>query len=183
MARLAFTTIGVLYELRSHPRSKGFADRSPHIMKLAEACEGFIARSVLDYETERNSWGEVMRPSFVPPEREANIAQTLSLWEDLESVYAFAYHAGRHAEALRMRAEWFHAPDHPNYAAWWVADEHRPDFAEGARALEALHANGPTPAAFNFKQPFDAEGRGARLDPALVKAKAARNASTATGQA
>jgi hypothetical protein len=180
MARLAFTTIGVLYELRTDPRSKGFADRSPHVMKLAEACDGFITRNMLNYENQANSWGEVVRPSFVPPEREANIAQTLSLWRDLESVYAFTYHGERHVEALRRRGEWFHAPDHPNYAAWWVADDHQPDFVEGTSRLEALHANGPTPEAFNFKQPFDAHGRPAKLDPAIVKAKAALNAAGQT---
>jgi hypothetical protein len=177
MARLAFTTIGVLYELRSHTRSKGFADRSPQVMKLAEACDGFIARNVLSPETGRNSWGGVVRPSFVPPDREANIAQTLSLWEDLESVYAFSYRPSLHTEAMRLRAEWFHAPDHPNYAAWWVADGHQPDFVEGTARLEALHANGPTPEAFNFQQPFDATGQQTRLDRALVKAKTARNAA------
>ena len=177
MARLAFTTFGVLYEPRSHPRSKGFAERSPSVNKLAEACDGFIARNVLDYKTLRNSWGEPVRPSFVPPGREENIAQTISLWVDLESVYAFSYSAPLHSEAMRMRSDWFHTPDHPTYAAWWVADDHQPGFLEAAKALETLHANGPTSEVFNFKQPFDADGRSARLDPALVKAKAALNAS------
>jgi hypothetical protein len=177
MARLAFTTIGVLYELRTDPRSKGFADRSPLVMQAVERCEGFIERNVMDYRTQVNSWGDPVRPSFVPPEREANIAQTVSLWADLESVYAFAYSTPIHTEALRMREDWFHAPDHPNYAAWWVADDHRPSFLEATRKLEALHEQGPTAEAFNFKQPFDAEGRPARLDPAVVKAKAARNAA------
>jgi hypothetical protein len=177
MTRLAFTTIGVLYEPRKHPRSEGFTRRSPLVNKLAEASDGFIARNVLNYETEVSSWGVIVLPSFVPADRLANVAQTLSLWEDMESVYAFAYHGGLHTEAMRRRAEWFHAPDHPNYAAWWVADDHQPDFVEATRALEALHVNGPSPEAFNFQQPFDAEGRPSKLDPALVKAKAGRNAT------
>jgi hypothetical protein len=146
-------------------------------MRLAEASDGFVARSILGYETMHQSWGEVVRASFVPPEREANIAQSLSLWEDLESVYAFTYSAPIHTEALRMREDWFHAPDHPNYAAWWVADDHQPDFVEATTVLETLHLNGPTPDAFNFKQPFDADGRPTRLDPTLVRAKAALNAA------
>jgi hypothetical protein len=146
-------------------------------MKEADAAEGFIARSVLNLETLRQSWGDPVRPSFVPPEREAMIQQTLSIWADLESVYAFAYSTPIHSEALRMREDWFHAPDHPNYAAWWVADDHRISFQEGTDRLEALHARGPTPEAFNFKQPFDALGQPVRLDPAIVKAKAARNAA------
>ena len=177
MARLAFTTIGVLYEAPNHPRSRGFVERSPLVMKVAEASEGFIARSVRDVTTGLQSWGDIVRPGFVPPEREPNIAQTLSLWEDLESVYAFTYSAGLHTEALRLRHEWAHTPNHPNYAAWWVSDDHQPDFGEATRKLEALHASGSSPDAFNFKQPFDAQGRPARLDPAVVKAKAARNAA------
>jgi hypothetical protein len=177
MPRIAFTTIGVLHEHRTHPKSEGFATRSPLVMQLAEASDGFMARSVLNYETLEQSWGQIVLPSFVPPEREANVAQTLSLWEDLESVYAFTYSAGVHSEALRLREEWFRPPDHPNYAAWWVGDNHQPDFIEATRALETLHANGPSPAAFNFKQPFDAEGRPSRLEAALAKAKAARNAA------
>ena len=177
MTRLAFTTIGVLYEPRKHPRSEGFSKRSPLVNKLAEASDGFIARSVFNYETEVSSWGDAVLPSFVPADRLANVAQTLSLWKDMESAYAFAYHGALHTEAMRRRTEWFHAPDHPNYAAWWVADDHQPDFVEAAQALETLHLNGSSPAGFNFTQPFDAQGRPSRLDPALVKAKARRNAT------
>lgn len=43
--------------------------------------------------------------------------------------------------------------------------------------LEVLHANGATAEAFNFKQPFDTQGRPTRLDAAMVKAKSARNAA------
>jgi hypothetical protein len=177
MARLAFTTIGVLYETRSHTRSRGFAERSPLVMKAVEASEGFIARSMLDVTTGYQSWGDMVRPGFVPPERVSNIAQTLSLWEDLESVYAFTYSAGIHTESLRLRHDWFHTPNHPNYAAWWVSDDHQPDLGEATRKLEALDANGSSPEAFNFQQPFDAQRRPARLDPAVVKAKASRNAA------
>jgi hypothetical protein len=103
------------------------------------------------------------------------IQQTLSIWQDLESVYAFAYSTPIHSEGMRMREEWFHTPDHPIYAAWWVADDHRITLQEGAARLEVLHTNGPTVEAFNFKHAFDAQGRPTRLDVAMVKAKSARN--------
>jgi hypothetical protein len=46
---------------------------------------------------------------------------------------------------------------------------------EATDRLEQLHADGPTPAAFDFKVSFDAHGRPARLDRDLVKAKIERN--------
>lgn len=59
MARLAFITIGILYELTTHPRSRGFHERSPLVMKDADAADGFIRRSVLDPQTLKQSWGDL----------------------------------------------------------------------------------------------------------------------------
>ena len=57
---------------------------------------------------------------------------TLSLWQDLESVAAFAYH-GPHGEALAKRREWFEKYNLPVYVAWWVRADHRIDWKEGKR--------------------------------------------------
>ena len=75
----------------------------------------------------------------------------------MDSVFAFAYR-GVHAEALRRRKEWFHKPQRPTYAAWWTPDEHLPTWAEAVERQERLHAQGPTPFAFDFRNPFDPEG-------------------------
>ena len=83
---------------------------------------------------------------------------TLSLWNNLDPVYSFAYR-GIHLEALQKRKEWFQTPEWPTYVAWWVGDDERPTLEEAARRLEHLHDNGPTPEAFTFKQPFDSEGK------------------------
>jgi hypothetical protein len=177
MARLAFMTFGVLHEPRGHPGSKGFIDRIPATYAVAERCEGFLERSYLDPETGRHGWGDEVCPSFVSQDLQSHLAHTFSLWRDLESVYAFAY-ADRHAEALRLRREWFRDPAYPGYVAWWVAEDHTPSVAEATDRLELLHAGGPTPAAFNFKIPFDARGQPAPLDRDLVKAKIERNSLT-----
>ncbi|HKG24044.1 MAG TPA: DUF3291 domain-containing protein, partial [Thermomicrobiales bacterium] len=106
-------------------------------------------------------------PHFVTPELAGREAQTLSLWRDLESAVAFAY-SGLHAEALRRRRGWFPAPAWPSYAAWWVADDNRPDWREAMRRLEHLHDRGPSTIAFDFRSPFDATGNRtgfARLGP------------------
>lgn len=175
MARLAFMTFGVLYEPRTHERSKGFIDRVPANYASAESSEGFIDHSQLDPDTGRHSWGDSICPAFVSQDLHPNVAHTFSLWDDLESVYAFAY-ADVHAEALRRRREWFSAPAYPSYVAWWVADDHTPSVREATDRLEQLHAEGPGPQAFDFKRPFDPAGQPTALDRDLIKAKIERNA-------
>lgn len=90
-------------------------------------------------------------------------AATVSLWDDLESVYVFAYY-GRHAEALKKRQDWFTKPEWPTYVAWWVGDDQTPTREDAANRLEHLHDQGSTPYAFDFKTPFNADGEPAILD-------------------
>ena len=177
MARLAFMTFGVLYEPRTHPRSKGFIDRVPSVYATVEQSDGFIDRSYLDPETGQHSWGTSICPTFVSQDLYTHLAHTFSLWSDLESVYAFSY-ANEHAEALRFRHDWFSDPKFPNYVAWWVADDHIPSVREATDRLEQLHKEGPTPDAFTFKVPFGAHGAPTPLDRTLIKAKIERNASS-----
>ena len=39
-----------------------------------------------------------------------------------------------------------------SYQLWWVPAGHRPPVAEAVARLETLRANGPTPAAFTFRE-------------------------------
>ena len=160
MPRIAFYTFGILHETSGHPRVQEFVDRIPSTFSGAEATKGFIARSHgFDPELTWGDKNDVPRfydSSKHPPE--PSTPKTISLWEDLESVFSFAYQ-GLHLEALQKRKEWFQTPEWPTYVAWWVGDDERPTYADGARRLEHLHDNGPTPEAFTFKQPFDSEGK------------------------
>ena len=113
-----------------------------------------------------------------PPENSLRVVHsrtgapaTMSLWDDLESVYAFAYN-GRHAEALGKREEWFRKPEWPTYVAWWVEDDHIPTREEGATHLEHLHDHGSTYYAFDFKTPFSADGQPCRMDRDRVRDRA-----------
>ncbi|MFZ1992353.1 MAG: DUF3291 domain-containing protein [Alphaproteobacteria bacterium] len=178
MARLALTTIGVLHERPDHARIKGFVDRVPDVFAAAEGSEGFIGRSVMDPETGEHDWGGYVCPSFLSAEPRDQIAQTLSLWRDMESVMAFVYTA-RHGEALRRRRDWFREGDYPVLAAWWVADDHEPTWAEAGERLEKLHTGGPSAEAFTFKSAFDADGNPCRADQSRVQEKMARNAAKA----
>ena len=174
MARIAFTTFGVLHELPAHPRSKGFMDRIAETYAAAERSEGFIERSIRDANNWTHSWGEQVCPNFLAPELLPHVAQTLSIWQDTESVFAFSY-ADFHAEGMKDRKDWFRNPDYPNYVAWWIADDYKPTFAEATKRLEILQESGSNPDAFSFKSPYDAEGKPTSLDQVLIREKILRN--------
>ena len=176
MARLAFMTIGLLNEPFGHPRVQGFADRLDANFAAAEASEGFIGRSVLDEATGEETWGAWAAPTiFHGGEYLNRTPETLSLWQDLESVFAFAYH-GVHAEALNNRKEWLVHARWPNYVAWWVRDDHTPSWQEACERYDRLEREGASPEAFHFKQPFGPDGQPARIDRDVVRRKAAQYA-------
>jgi hypothetical protein len=175
--KLAFLTVGVLHEQHDSPRVQGFVDRIPSVYGAADHSDGFHGRSIRDINTWKHSWGEQTPPQcYARSVDDPRVAMTLSLWADLESVAAFAYH-GPHAEALTKRRDWFPTNDLPVYVAWWVPAEASISWPEGSERLDHLHANGSTPFAFNFSHPFDALGNAVRLDAAAVKLKAALNAA------
>ena len=176
MAKVAFFTFGILHEAQGHPRVQGFYDQIARNFETAEQSDGFIGRSQLNPETGEHSWGERVHPRFFHEGVHAQDPRTLSLWEDLESVFAFAY-AGMHGQALHQRQEWFLPPAWPTYVAWWVPDEHTPDWHEAIERHEHLHDHGPSPYAFDFTQPFGPDQHPMVLNRALVQAKIARNAS------
>jgi hypothetical protein len=179
MHKLAFLTVGILHEPVGTPRVQGFVDRISSVYSAADQSDGFNARSIRDVNTWKHSWGEVVPPNcYQQFQDERRFAMTLSLWTDLESVAAFAYH-GPHAEALSHRREWFPANNLPVYVAWWVPADHAVDWQEAAERLDHLHTNGSTAFAFNFSHPYDSEGKSVRLDSAKVKIKAATNKTCA----
>jgi hypothetical protein len=165
MVQLAFYTFGILREPQGHPQVQGFFDRVTATFESAEGTDGFVNR-------QRGGRPAELGPRFFVPGRHARAPQTISVWRDLESVFAFAYR-GVHGVGLRHRKAWFLEPAWPTYVAWWVEDDYLPSWEEGIEHLEYLHDHGPTPRAFTFRHPFDAEGRPIALDPQQVHAKAA----------
>ena len=175
--QLAFMTLGILRKPFGHADVQGFVDRIPGVYAQMDASQGFHARSIRDLGTYLHSWGDTTLPAWYPkggavPEQ---VAVTLSLWADLESVAAFAYH-GAHAEALSKRHEWADRAVVPMYVAWWVDADQPITFPEGYQRIEALYRNGSTAFTFNCAKPFDAEGKACVLDREAMKAKAAANA-------
>jgi hypothetical protein len=142
---------------------QGFVDRIGDVYAAAEGSAGFFERSVRNLQTSEHSWGPVIVPKCAPNELPlTQFAMTLSLWQDLESVAAFAYR-GLHREALSKREEWFRSGPWPPYVAWWVEDGHKPNWKEAIDRIDHLHDHGATSHAFSFRQPFDAAGAPAPL--------------------
>jgi len=178
--KLAFLTVGVLHDQVGAPRVQGFVDRIPAVYAAADASDGFQDRSIRDVATWKHSWGEVVPPACYPKlDDEERYALTLSLWNDLESVAAFAYN-GAHAEALSKRKDWFESHKLPGYVAWWVPADHEVGWKEGSERLDHLHAHGSSAFAFNFARPFDAAGNPCRLDRSAMEAKARMNGEPQT---
>jgi hypothetical protein len=181
MAKVAFFTFGILREAEGHPQVQGFFDNLSRTFATADQSDGVLGRSRRNPETGQHSWGERVHPRFFREDEHGDDPRTLSLWEDLESVFAFTY-VDVHANALRQREVWFLTPAWPTYVAWWVPDGHIPDWHKAIARHAYLHDHGPSPYTFDFIHPFGPDGHPIALDRALVQAKMARNACRAQAE-
>jgi len=158
-ARIAFFTFGLMNERYGHAAVQGFVDRIAGVYDAMDGSAGFFARSQRNVETWEHSWGPMMLPKCAPEGIDLDqIAMTLSVWRDLKSVAGFAYR-GAHGEALSKRTDWFTPGSWPTYVAWWIDADHQPNWVEAVERIDRLHQQGPTPAAFNFRQAFNADGQ------------------------
>src|SRR4051812_45127016 len=108
MARIAFFTFAILHEAIPHQMAQGFVDRLESTWSSAETSPGFIARA--GRGASGVDWGELTLPRFYDPEKHPAYPpgglpflaapSTLSLWDNVASVQAFAY-GGHHLEALQ----------------------------------------------------------------------------------
>jgi heme-degrading monooxygenase HmoA len=79
----------------------------------------------------------------------------LSVWESLAALRAFVYSQRAHRAVLRRRRKWFERLGESAVVLWWVPEGHRPSIAEAEQRLNALRADGPTAAAFTFRESFE----------------------------
>jgi hypothetical protein len=165
--RIAFTTFAILKQPYGNPEVQEFDDRTPDVFTEAENSPGFIDRAkevsgseLSNFERDWGQWGPFAVPRFYTFGRDTTTdqrASTISLWQDLSSVFNFVY-AGLHLEAFKRRTQWFLKPEWPTYAIWWVNDDHIPQWQEACQKLEQLHDEGPSPSVFDFKNAFDETG-------------------------
>ncbi len=165
---LALYTFDMFVRPAEDPANAGFHALNDPVLQEVDCAEGLIARSGYESDADGSSWGQEVHPRFYIERGDGWSPATLSLWTDLEALFAFTY-SGLHASALRRGREWFQKPDWPPLVLWWHQGEGHPTWAEGVRHHEYLHDHGPTPHAFTFKSPFDLSGAPTRLDKARVQ--------------
>ncbi|MCA2376652.1 DUF3291 domain-containing protein [Agrobacterium sp. 22-211-1] len=174
--RVAIYNFGIQIAAYDDPAVAGFARREPLNFMAAERSEGFIGRSGYEGEPGPTSWGVQVFPRFLKENGATSGVSSFSLWRDLESLMAYSY-SGVHAEALKHGRNWNTPQKWPPLVLWWVDAADNPLWTDAVRRFEHLHDHGPSPQAFNFKQPFAANGTPVEIDRAEVRKIAARNAA------
>ena len=185
MAKLAFYTY-ICFPRRNFQAltQQRFRRQDRWRFESAEQASGFVGRAdSARHEGQDAQWGDPLAaPCFNARQKDArrdnspevspddHEAPTLSLWDDLESVYAFAYY-GRHAEALKKREDWFVKPEWPSFVALWVENVQIPTWEDACSRLELLNDEGLTPHAFDFKTRFDSAGTPWRMDRSKIQEK------------
>lgn len=86
----------------------------------------------------------------------------MSVWESIEALRAFTY-SSAHVGILARRREWFERLAVAHLVLWWVPAGVIPNVDEAIERLEALRRDGPTPAAFTFRTPFEPDETGPGL--------------------
>ena len=146
MAQLAQLNIGRLRAPIDAPETAEFVAALPEINALAEAAPGFVWRLVGDGTDDATS---------LRPFDDDMIIVNASVWESVEALRDYVYNTA-HVGFLRRRREWFVAMAEAYTVLWWVPDGHIPTMAEAAERLADLRANGASPTAFTFRDPYPA---------------------------
>lgn len=160
---LAVYTFGQFIEPADDPANDGFRELNDPVFATADKAPGLIARSGYASDEGPTPWGEEVYPRFYIDRGDGWSPATLSLWDDIESVFAFTY-SGLHAEALRRGREWFKKPNWPPLVLWWHGQKGKPTWTEGVERIEHLYDYGPSPYAFTFQAPFDDMGNELKID-------------------
>jgi Domain of unknown function (DUF3291) len=140
---LAQLNIGIIKGAMDSPLMANFAAGLVRINALAEASPGFIWR----LQTEDGD------ATAIRPFENENMLVNMSVWRDLESLSRYVYNSA-HVELMRRRREWFERMPAAFLVLWWVPRGHRPSIAEALARLQLLRSEGPSAAAFTFRQAF-----------------------------
>lgn len=127
------------------PQLADFMAALDPLNRLADESPGFVWR----HQTEEGN------STSVQVRGDPMIIINFSVWEDVESLFEYAYHSA-HAEIFRRRREFFQDHVHPYLVLWWVPEGHEPSVEEAEERLDYLIENGPSVYAFTFKKRFPA---------------------------
>ena len=129
------------------PEIAEFYARLDEINALADASPGFVWR-LQDDEGNATSVDVNDDPRFIV---------NLSVWESVEHLAEFTYRS-RHREVLAKRGGWFERQPGPSMVLWWIPAGHEPTVDEAMAKIRYLADNGPSPAAFTFRDSYPAAG-------------------------
>jgi hypothetical protein len=143
---LAQLNVGRLLAPLETETLSGFVAQLAPINALAGTSPGFVWR----LQTEAGD------ATSIRPTDDDLFLINLSVWSSLEALRAFVY-TSAHVQVLRQRRSWFEQLATSHMVLWWVPAGHIPTADEALERLERLRRDGPTPAAFTFRAPFEAE--------------------------
>jgi hypothetical protein len=140
---LAQLNVGRMVAPTTAPEVAEFMAALEPINELADASPGFVWR----LQTDAGNATDIH--AFEDP----LLLLNMSVWESIEALRAFTY-TSAHTDVLRRRREWFDRLEQAHLVLWWVPAGHLPTTAEAIQRLERLRRDGPSPAAFTFRVPF-----------------------------
>jgi hypothetical protein len=82
----------------------------------------------------------------------------MSVWESVAALRAFVYAEQDHKRPMRRRREWFEPMQDHHLVLWWIEAGEIPSLEQAEARLLKLRAEGPTPAAFTFRDSFEPVG-------------------------
>ncbi len=142
-AHLAQLNVARLLAPLNDPSISDFVGALDRINALAEASPGFVWRLQSDSGNATD----------IRVEQDPLLIVNLTVWESVEALSDFTYRTG-HNRILARRRDWFERMGAAHLALWWVAAGYRPSLDEAMARLARLRRDGPSPAAFTFKQRF-----------------------------
>jgi hypothetical protein len=130
------------------PKLAGFVARLDDINALADSSPGFVWRLQSDSGNATD----------IEVSDDPQLIVNMSVWQDLDALFAYVYRSD-HLQVMAQRRQWFEKPAGAFMALWWLPAGTLPSLDDGLARIALLERSGPTPQAFTFKQPFDADGR------------------------
>ncbi len=146
---LAQVNVAQMKEPLDSPLLAEFVHFLGPINELAEKHPGFVWRLKDEEGTSATS--------IETPFTDDMVIINMSVWESIDQLRQFVYHTA-HSYFVRNGKQWFERMEKPHLVLWWVPAGHAPTPEEAAEKLELLDAQGPGPAAFNWRQMYDAAG-------------------------
>ena len=154
---LAQLNVGRIVAPTDSPVLAEFMSALDGINALADRSPGFIWRLQ----------GDNGNATQILPTPDPYFLINMSVWRSIESLFDFVYRSA-HTHVMARRREWFEKPVEAYLVLWWVPAGYIPSTEEALARLAHLHASGPSPYAFTFRQhypPPDADAAPGDMKP------------------